>query len=91
MMRDFEISGYDIDATPEALAERERVERLADSAKTIEVKRFPVRGGTWHARADWTNSEWAPMPLFGPATFEDCKALLLKQAANREYSIVEVL
>jgi len=89
-MRDFQINPQETDA------ERER--RVCNSPAlgfgpqpTIEVKRFPVCGGTWHARADWTNSEWAPMPLFGPATFEDCKALLLKRAANRGYSIVEVL
>jgi hypothetical protein len=55
----------------------------------IEVKRFGS-DGTWHARSDFTNGEWIPMPLFGPATFEDCRALLLKQPANRAYSIFEV-
>lgn len=58
--------------------------------RAIEVKRFDVHGGTWHARADWTEGAWIPMPLFGPSTFEDCKALLLKQSANSGYSIVEV-
>jgi hypothetical protein len=66
-------------------------EAVEFAPRVIEVKRFPVAGGTWHARSDFSNNQWVPMPLFGPATFENCKSLLLKQPANRGYSIVEVL
>jgi hypothetical protein len=57
--------------------------------RVIEVKRFGS-DGTWHARADWTGSEWIPMPLFGPATFDEARNLLMLQEANRGYSVVEV-
>jgi hypothetical protein len=61
--------------------------KLKEITMTVELKRIGA-GGTWHARADFTELEWIPTPYFGPASFEKVSGSLSK--LNPGYQVLEV-